>query len=215
MEGAAARPILYGAEYSVYVRISRLTLAEKGVECELVPVNIFSDDIPDWYLKLQPFGRIPAFAHGDFRLFETAAITRYVDEAFNGPALQPADPQGRAIMSQIIGLLDAYAYRTLVWDIYVERVSKPRQGEIPDGARIKAAMPRARICLDALARLKREGAWLLGDQLTLCDLHAAPMLAYFVEAPEGAAMLRDHPDLVDWWQAISNRAGFPAIIAGN
>ena len=36
------KPILYGADYSVYVRIARLTLAEKGVGYDLVPLDIFA-----------------------------------------------------------------------------------------------------------------------------------------------------------------------------
>ncbi|WP_245520908.1 glutathione S-transferase N-terminal domain-containing protein, partial [Mesorhizobium sp. M8A.F.Ca.ET.208.01.1.1] len=57
-------------------------LEEKGVDYELAPVDIFAaDGIPAWYLERHPFGRIPAFEHDGFRLFETGAIARYVDEA--------------------------------------------------------------------------------------------------------------------------------------
>jgi glutathione S-transferase len=49
-------------------------------------------------------------------------------------------------MNQIIALLDAYAYRTLVWDIYVERVSKPRDGKPSDEEKIAAALPRRGLC---------------------------------------------------------------------
>jgi glutathione S-transferase len=203
------RPILFGADYSVYVRICRLALAEKGVGHELIPVDIFAEDgAPGWYAERHPFGRIPAFEHGALRLLETSAIARYVDEAFDGPALQPATPADRAVMNQITGLLDAYAYRTLVWDIYVERVERPGQGRAPDEARIAAALPLARKCLAVLASLKRPGAWLLGGQLTLADLHAAPMFAYFVKSAEGATMLAENAGLAPWYGAISARASF-------
>lgn len=204
-----SRPVLYGADYSVYVRICRLALLEKGVGPDLVPVDIFAEGgAPAWYAERHPFGKIPAFEHGGLRLFETTAITRYVDEAFDGPSLQPGTAEDRAVMNQIIGLLDSYAYRTLVWDIYVERVERPGQGRAPDEARIAAALPRARTCLAVLAGLKRPGAWLLGDQLTLADLHAAPMFAHFVKSGEGAAILADEPSLADWYGAISARASF-------
>lgn len=202
---------VFGADYSVYVRIVRLTLEEKGIGYELVPVDIFgSGGPPEWYLDLHPFARIPAFEHGSFRLFETAAIARYVDEAFDGPALQPADAKDRAVMNQIIGLLDAYAYRTMVWDIYVERISKPREGKVSDEALIASALIKAKTCLAALARLKPGGPWLLGDQLTIADLHAAPIFAYFLEAPEGRALLNEHPALLEWWGRISARPSFAA-----
>lgn len=207
----SGRPTLYGAAYSVYVRIARLTLIEKGVDHELVEVDVFAPGgPPGWYLERHPFGKIPAFEHDGLRLHETAAIARYVDEAFDGPALQPADAGERAAMAQIVGLIDAYAYRTLVWDIYVERVSKPRAGEAADEARIAAALPVARTCLAALSALKRPGPWLLGNRLTLADLHLAPVFAYFVKAPEGRAMLAAFADLQAWWAAISARPGFAA-----
>ena len=85
-------PTLYGAAYSVYVRAVRMALAEKGVAYTLVPVDVFAPGGPSAeYLARQPFGKIPAFEHDGFRLYEAGAITRYVDEAFDGPPLQPAD----------------------------------------------------------------------------------------------------------------------------
>ena len=48
---------------------------------------------PPGIFEHHPFGRIPAFEHDGFRLYETGAIARYVDEAFEGPALQPKDPR--------------------------------------------------------------------------------------------------------------------------
>lgn len=206
-----SKPTLYGADYSVYVRIARLALAEKHVDYDLVPVDIFAEGgPPGWYGALHPFSKIPAFEHDGLRLFETTAIARYVDEAFEGPALQPALAHERAVMNQIISLLDAYAYRTLVWDIYVETVSKPCEGKTPDQAVASAALPRAETCLAILAALKVPGPWLLGEQLTLADLHAAPMFAYFAEAEVSAPMLAKYPALFDWWQSMQARASFLA-----
>lgn len=79
---------LYGADYSVYVRAVRIALAEKEIEYALEPIDIFDAAGPaDSYLKLHPFGKIPALHHGDFELFETTAILQYIDEAFGGPKL--------------------------------------------------------------------------------------------------------------------------------
>ena len=68
-----------------------------------------------------------------------------------------------------------------------------------DEALIGAGIEKSRTCLAALARLKAPGDWLLGDQLTLADLHAAPMFGYFVKAPEGRALLAEFPALSRWW----------------
>jgi glutathione S-transferase len=158
----------------------RLALEEKGVAYELVPVDIFAPGGPPAdHMNRHPFGKIPAFEHEGFRFYEAGAVTRYIDETFVGPSLQPADPRSRARMSQIISILDSYAYRTLVWDIYVERVARPATGSSPDEARIAAALPKAEVCLSALAELMGEEPWLAGPTLSLADLHAAPMFALF------------------------------------
>lgn len=206
-----SRPTLFGAGYSVYVRAVRLALAEKGVPYDLVEVDVFADGGPPAdYLERQPFGRIPAFEHDGFRLYESGAISRYVDEAFPGPPLQPDDPKARARMNQIIGILDSYAYRTLVWDIYVERVAAPKDGRVTDEARIAAALPRAETCLATLEDLKGDAPWLAGARLTLADLHAAPMIALFRLAEEGEDLMRRHAALQRWWDAIAAR---PAMAA--
>ena len=201
------KPIVYGADYSVYVRIVRLVLAEKGIDYTLVPVDVFAaDGIPAWYFEHHPFGRIPAFEHDGFRLFETSAITRYVDEAFDGPALQPRDLRGRARMNQIIGMLDAYAYRSMVWDVAVERLEK----ETPDEALIAGGLSQAGKALQTLASLKAPGPWLLGDQLTLADLHAAPIIGYFVNVAEGQTLLAAFPEIQALWDRIAARPSFAA-----
>lgn len=203
------KPVLYGADYSVYVRIARLALVEKGVEHDLVPLDIFAKDgPPDWYAALHPFRKIPAFEHDGLRLFETSTITRYVDEAFAGPALQPADVRERAAMNQIIGLLDAYAYRAMVWGIYVETVSKPRAGESTDPSVVDAAISITTTCLATLEQLKRNGPWLLGEHPTLADFHAAPMFGYFTKAELSTALLGQWPELSAWWRRISARPSF-------
>ncbi|CDX17507.1 Glutathione S-transferase III [Mesorhizobium plurifarium] len=200
-----AKPTLYGADYSVYVRIARMALEEKGVGYELVPLDIFAaEGIPAWYLELHPFGRIPALDHDGFRLFETGAITRYVDEAFDGPALQPADARARARMSQIAGMLDAYGYRAMVWDVAVERLEKMP----PDEALIAGGLRRAETVFKVLTSLKAEGPWLLGEQLTLADLHAAPIVAYFLKVAEGRDLLAGFVQIRDWYARIADRASF-------
>ena len=199
------KPILYGADYSVYVRIARMALEEKGIDYELMPLDIFAaEGIPAWYLEHHPFGRIPAFEHDGFRLFETNAITRYVDEAFDGPALQPADTRGRARMGQMTGMLDAYGYRAMVWDVAVERLEKPE----PDETLIASGLSQAQTVLRVLTSLKAPGPWLLGDHVTLADLHAAPIIACFLKVADGQKLLAEFPEIQAWWDRIAARQAF-------
>ncbi|PKA41451.1 glutathione S-transferase family protein [Rhizobium sullae] len=200
------KPKLFGADYSVYVRAVRLALHEKGVDYDLVPVDVFAaSGPPSSYLARQPFGRIPAFEHDSFNLYESGAITRYLDEAFEGPRLQPATPKQRARMNQIISIADGYIYSNLVWGMYVELVSKPLRGEPSDERRVAIARSKVPVCLQALADLMDGAPWLGGETLTLADLHVAPMMDYFLMVPEARGLLEQHAALASWWQRMVER----------
>ena len=205
-------PILFGAAYSVYVRAVRLALEEKRVPYRLVEVDIFTPDgPPPDNLQRHPFRRIPAFEHEGFQLYETGAIMRYIDEAFAGPPLMPNAPRARARVNQIISILDNYGYRPLIWDIFVERVRAPAQARSADEAKIAAALPRAESCLRAIEALADpSGPSLTGGNVSLADLHTAPMFAYFCMAKEGADLLASNRRLDRWWQSMRNRPSMTA-----
>ena len=199
-------PVLFGATYSVYVRAARLALEEKDVRYRLEEVDIFADDgPPPGYAQRHPFLRIPAFEHGGFRLYEAGAIMRYVDDAYDGPPLMPATPQARARASQLMSILDSYAYRCWVWDIYVESVERS-SGQ----ATIAKALPRAETCFAAIEALIEPDGYFLGTAPCLADLRAAPMIAILRRAPEGAALLAGHPRWQDWWRRMSARPSMAA-----
>ena len=199
--------VLHGYRYSVYVRIARLALAEKGVPYDRVEVNPFAPDVPASYLALHPFGRVPTLVHDGFTLYETSAITRYIDRAFPGPALQPVDPQALARMDQVIGIVDAYAYWPLVRQVFSHRVFRPRSGQPGDEAEIARGLQASDKVLAALEPL-------VGDSVTLADLHLGAMIAYFVQAPEGRQALQHHPRLAAWWARLSARPSFAATEPG-
>ena len=209
-EARDAQVVLYGPIYSAYVRVARIVLAEKGVPYRHEPVDIFAPEGPGAaYLVRHPFGRAPALQHGDFALYETAAITRYVDEAFAGPPLQPAEARARARMTQIIHMIDSYGYWPWVRVIFVQRVEGPRRGG-PDEAAIAEALPRAGLALDALAELMGAGPWLAGADFSLADAQAGPMIDYLIQAPEGRRLIEQRPALADWWVRLYRRPSLPA-----
>jgi glutathione S-transferase len=197
---------LYGLPRSVYTRIARLTLEEKAVTYRLEAVEIFgSSGVPAAHLERHPFGRIPVLTHGELSIYETAAICRYLDEAFPGPSLQPPRPSARARMAQIIGLLDSYAYRPMVWGVFVQRVRLPRAGGTTDEALVAASLEQARTALGALAGIVGDSAYLAGETLSLADLHAYPMLRYLSLAAEGAAAIAEHPAVAHWLTRLTTR----------
>lgn len=200
--------VLHGYRYSVYVRIARLTLAEKGVSYNRVEVNPFAPDPPASYLALHPFNRVPTLVHDGFVLYETGAITRYIDRAFPGPALQPTGPLALARMDQIIGIVDSYGYWPMVRQVFVHRVIRPRTGQPIDDAKAERGLAGAAKVLAALEPLVGDGG------PTLADLHLGAMMAYFVQASQGAALLQKCERLSAWWTALSKRPSIAATDPG-
>ncbi len=197
--------VLHGYQYSVYVRIARLALAEKGIAYERVEVNPFAAEVPAAYLAMHPFGRVPVLVHDGFVLYESGAITRYVDESFPGPRLQPEAPRERARMTQIISIVDSYAYWPMVRQVFSHSVFRPQVGEPVDPAAIAQGLEGSARALGALEALAAGGDFLVGTQLSLADLHVAPMIAYFAAAPEGRELLPRYPRLAAWWRAVEQR----------
>ncbi|MCR9214629.1 MAG: glutathione S-transferase family protein [Proteobacteria bacterium] len=199
---------LHGFKFSVYAWIARFALHEKVVDYDWVEVNPFSPDMPKSYLDLHPFQRVPTLVDGSLTLYETCAITRYVDEGFDGPALQPSNPADRARMTQIIAIVDSYGYWPLVRQVFSHGFFGPRIERESDPAELEAGLKASPKVLKALSDIADDGLYLIGDHLSLADIHLAPMIGYFTKTSEGREMLKDHPKLESCWRQISARDGF-------
>jgi glutathione S-transferase len=198
--------ILHGPAYSTYARTARLALEEKGVAYELKDVDILSgkNQAPE-HLSRQPWGKVPAFEHDRFGLFETFAICRYVDEAFPGPALQPADPKARARMTQICSVVDSYGYGAMVGKVFWQEAIVPMQGGTPDAAIVADGVAASEKVLDVLHRLMESGGMMCGDVVSLADLHVLPPLDYYRMTKAGASAFASRPKLAAWWEKINAR----------
>ncbi|MBJ2153612.1 glutathione S-transferase family protein [Paracoccus sp. IB05] len=200
---------LTGWRHSIHTAIVRLTLAEKGVAARFTEVDPFRT--PD-AAGLSPFGMVPVLRQGDFTLYETGAICRWIDEGFPGPALQPGDPKARARMVQTIAIMDAHGFRPMLRDHYGAGVFALAEGEPPDPARVSAGLRAAMPVLAALEVIAAEGLVMSGP-LTLADLHLAPMFAGFTRSPDGAAAVAGFPALHSWWQRQAKRPHLATCLA--
>ena len=78
--------IVYGIPGSPYVRAALLPLEEKRATYEFAAMAPGTTKQQP-HLSRHPFGRIPAFEHDGWMLYETQAIMRYVDAVVPGPRL--------------------------------------------------------------------------------------------------------------------------------
>ena len=197
-----AEVTVHGMAQSTYVRTCCMVCEEKGIGYERRDAAPHSQEL----LRHSPTGKMPGFQHGDLVLWETGAIIRYLDEAFGGPRLQPADPGVRARMNCWIGMADDSFYQTMIRDIVM-----PRFGLVPlDEARIGQAAEKLERLLPVAEQTLQTGAYLAGDQPTLADLFLAPILFWWEKTPEGQAALPKYQALGRWYRAIGERPSFRA-----
>jgi glutathione S-transferase len=201
------RPIVYGPAFSTYVWSVRLALAEKGVAHELVEVP-FGAHREEPHLSRHPFGKVPAFEHDGFQLYETQAILRYIDEGFPVAPLQSTDLHQFSRMNQIMGIVDAYGWPSIAAGILVNRVLAPRFGFPANEEAVTKALPRARLCISEISRLMGDEPYLAGDRISLADLMAIPLLYFFGRLPEGEAPLSEHANIRPWMRRMEERQSF-------
>ena len=181
--------VVYGVPGSPFMRAVQMGLEEKKAAYRVQAVAP-SESKSEAYLKKHPFGRVPAFEHGDFGLYETQAILRYLDDIFPEPRLQPRDPREAARMNQIIGINDWYFFPKAAAVIVFQRIVGPvLLGIKTDEAAIEAALPMGRTCVAELDRLLSAQQFLAGDHLSIADLILAPQLDFLAETPEGKSLI--------------------------
>lgn len=200
--------VVYGFPLSTYVRTVRMALEEKGVPYVLEPHEPQSQEMQ----AIHPFGKIPAFRHGDVEMYEALGIATYIDGIFEGTALQPDDPVARGRMMQWISVVNDYVYRDMILALIIERFVAPMRGNEPDEEKIQAAMPRMEKEVAVFDAVLASHPFLAGDSLSLADLFLAPVMFYVGMMPEGEKLLSGRPHLAAWNQRMSERDSFAATL---
>ena len=100
----------YGAG-SPYAWRVWLALEHKGIPYERKVLSFAEGDPkkPE-FVALNPRGKVPAIADGDFRLYESAAIVEYLDDAYPdyGKRLFPGSVRDRALVRRMVCEADNY-----------------------------------------------------------------------------------------------------------
>jgi glutathione S-transferase len=203
---------VFGIPGSPFLRSVEITLREKGLDYQLHAMRPGEHKSED-YLKRHPFGRVPAFEHDGFSIYETQAILRYLDEVFPSPPLTPGNPKARARMNQVIGIIEWYFFPKAAAPIGFNRIIGPRLlGLAGDEAAIAEAMPVARTCFTELGHLLGDKAYFGGDSVSLADIMLAAQLDLFGECPEGRELIDSTANLRPWLKRMTARPSFAATL---
>ncbi|UXN60608.1 glutathione S-transferase family protein [Phyllobacterium zundukense] len=188
---------LYGTEESVYTRIVRLVLLAKKVEFALIEADPFEGGIlPEDYDLRHPFKRIPALEMDGVRLYETDVIVHYIDAVIEHPRLVPSRAEDSARMRQIMRIVDNYAYRPLVWGLYVPVYW--REGLDPADEDIE----KSRHVLGVLEGFVNSSPEAGLNDRTLATCYLASVLAAADSVAPGSRLIDERPRLRGWWNHI-------------
>lgn len=161
---------------STYTRRVRIAMLEKGIEHELITVDMAARKHrePD-YLQLNPYGRVPTLQDGEFLLYESNAILQYLEAIHPQPALVPADAKGRALVDMHLRLCDLQMARQTGIIIFPKRF-------LPKDRWDEKAMTQARVeierHLQILDRQLHGSEYLVGNQYSLAEISYTPFVQF-------------------------------------
>lgn len=187
------------------------------------------------YLVVNPRGQVPALVHDGRPLTEGAPICEYIDEAFSGPALRPADLDERCTMRRWCRYLDVDLGRAVMmihWNRIVPAFIGERSreevesfiGRVPDPDRRRAwrraylqetspeelAESHRRIELGAVrieeALVRRP--WLAGGSFSLADIDLLNFYAFLAKWSPEIVNPRATPGTIEWIGRMEER---PAV----
>ncbi|MEH2013488.1 glutathione S-transferase family protein [Nostoc sp.] len=199
-----AKLILYGTPVSTYVRTVRLLLESAGVDYTLKKIDIFNGENQSAeYLSKNPFGKIPTLEVDGELLYETAAITEYLNIVFAAHKFSPSEPMLQARMRQIIAIIDSYLYAPAIRTIVIERLIVPSQGGKTDSDLVKKALTPAQRAVEAIESLAVASPYLLGSEVSIADFYLIPIFIYLSQTLEFEAITVQTPKLRSWWDEVN------------
>ena len=218
-----------------------LTLAEKGVafESHYIDMLNFDQHRPE-YLAINPQGTIPAMTHGSRVLTESTAIMEYVDEAFEGPRLMPADARDAWRVRWWMKFMDQWlapSFSMIGWSIFVGPSVRQRDPAELEAAIDRIPLPERRVAWrkaihnqfspEEIAESNRrvaigitmledalsKRAWLGSDHYSLADINGFNLAYALPLSQPHLSSDEKTPHIMEWLRKIYERPATKAIWA--
>ena len=192
-----------GRASSVNVQKVMWLIDELGLEAERVDIGgkFAGDKTPD-YLAKNPNGQIPTLEDGDFILWESHAIVRYIAEAYGAEPWLPADAKTRGLANQWMDwyLANLHPPMTTIYFQLVRATDETRDPAALDAAKAKAAKLWTMLD-DHLA----DQPFVTGDTLNIGDIPCGcAAYRWHTLVPEGPKL----HNLRAWWDRMNTRAPY-------
>ncbi len=164
---------LYHFPASTNSRKVRILLIEKGLEYERIDVDLTKKEQKNpEYLKIHPFGQVPALDDDGFIVYDSTIINEYLEDEYPHPPLLPNDSEGRARARLMEDFCDIHFTPHCVEIIH--EVRKPERER--DQKVIQNAKETITRCFDRIER-ELEGKDYLAGTFSLADISYMPNIA--------------------------------------
>jgi len=196
---------LYGHPGSTCTRKVLTTLAETSTPFELSLVDLAKGEHKqEPHLTRQPFGQIPTIDDGGFKLFESRAICRYLNDKAGSP-LTPKDVMERAVMDQWLSVEQSNFSSAAMKFIFHYIFKRPQEDAVLD-----SAGKMIDTTLAALSTPLERTSYIAGEQFTLADIGYMPYVEYAMNTP-AKATFEKYPRVMTWWGRVSARASWQKV----
>lgn len=167
---------------------TRIVLAEKGVEIEIVSVT--PGRFPEDLLDLNPDHSLPTLVDRDLVLYDSRVIMEYLDERFPHPPLMPVDPVSRAQFRLALHRIERD------WYGLAHQIDKEPAG----GKNLPKLRSDLRDLILQSVDFFKIKPYFMSDEFSLVDASIAPILwrlpRYQIELPREAAPLLKYANQV-------------------
>jgi glutathione S-transferase len=203
---------IFGNSMSTCTRRVTMTLHEKQAKFDFVTLDFMKGEHkgPE-NLARQPFGQMPSMTDGDFTLFESRAMMRYIDATVPGQSLTPKDPKTHALMEQWMSV-ELCQFDPGVSTIVSQEMFTPMMGGSPNAAKIEEAKKKIESVLPVIDKHLSHGPHFCGDQFSLADIVYMPYTEYAMNT-SAKDLLLSHKHFAAWWKSVSARPAWKAATA--
>jgi glutathione S-transferase len=179
------------------------TCAELGVAYDRVDIGgPFGGNDDPAYRALNPMGLVPTLQDGDFVLWESNSIMRYIERKFGDGTLYPRDLRGAASVERWMDWHNGHLGPAIT-PIFLGFIRTPPEKR--DMAAIEAARQRTAGLLRMLDAHLAGKAYLEGDRFSLADIPAAIQVYRWHVLPVERPAL---PNLEAWYARMQERPAF-------
>jgi glutathione S-transferase len=203
---------LYGHYISVTTLQVMALLASKQSPVRLSLVDVFTGKQQQpAHLALHPFGHIPVLEDGDFQLYETHAILRYLDVKLPGGAHIPSDLRERAQMDQWLCIEQNYLMPAAK-KVMARDYAKMMHLADPGAAIVEEGKRKLAFALDQFAQWIADKRHVAGGKPSLADLCWWADLHNMAAMPLASSPIED-PRIRSWWARMSDVEEWHGAIA--